>query len=215
MKQHFHEQLIETTRAYETWPRNSTKPDYNDIEDAPLHASMRRNAYGWGKTQRDNLNPLRKFIEANVGRPWDKVYSEICAKNDPRNISQYHLRSHVYHLIEKDVVMINNIPHHGQGRWGYLSPIYHFQHNGGLYIHPVTGLVCQVKHKRPSYRTRKPKEVTHIDLDAGESYQKRDGVWYRIRQQLTSYRLGGLVCEKMVELRSVVGAKELKKAGLV
>lgn len=51
---------------------------------------------------RDRLNPLRRFLEKQVGRPWDKVYSELCQGADSRNIRGFHLRSHI-----EDTVVLN------------------------------------------------------------------------------------------------------------
>ena len=38
-----------------------------------------------GKIVSVNLNPLRRFLEKNIGQPWNKVYSEICLVADKRN----------------------------------------------------------------------------------------------------------------------------------
>ena len=50
---------------------------------------------GWGAQLADRIEPLVKFLRTNVGRPWDKVFSEICEHADPRSLRGKHLREHV------------------------------------------------------------------------------------------------------------------------
>ena len=35
---------------------------------------------GGTKILNEHLGPLRRYLESQVGRPWDKVFSEICAR---------------------------------------------------------------------------------------------------------------------------------------
>jgi len=55
------------------------------------HARMR----GGYKELNENLNPLRRFLEGQVGRPWDKVWSEVCENLKPSNTVQQHVRDHI------------------------------------------------------------------------------------------------------------------------
>src|SRR5262247_4117913 len=51
-----------------------------DYEDLPKRVSGSRSKYvraGETKYFSDFLSPLRRFLRTNVGRPWDKVYSEM------------------------------------------------------------------------------------------------------------------------------------------
>ncbi len=50
----------------------------------------------------DRLSPLRKYLRAQVGRPWNKVWSEICADLSPRSTMHEHLRDHVLREVERD-----------------------------------------------------------------------------------------------------------------
>jgi hypothetical protein len=43
----------------------------------------------------DRLSPLRRWLRSNVGRPWAKVYSELCQRYDARTVKGWHLRDHV------------------------------------------------------------------------------------------------------------------------
>lgn len=41
----------------------------------------------------DRLAPIERFLQSNRGRPWDKVYSELCKRFDRRTLKGYHLLS--------------------------------------------------------------------------------------------------------------------------
>lgn len=43
----------------------------------------------------ENLAPLRRYLDAQVGRPWDKVYAEICSYLRPTSTVQQHVRDHL------------------------------------------------------------------------------------------------------------------------
>jgi len=102
----------------------------------------------------EHLGPLRKFVESNVGRPWDKVYSEICKHVDRGNVVQKHILTHLFEYVAVDVEMIDGEPYRkarrtrlddrplrGPNRW---------------YVCPKSGLL---KRAKPEPR-RKRREAT-------------------------------------------------------
>lgn len=66
-------------------------------EEAPLRESMTKphRMYHEGKRLNENLRPLKRFIRGQVGRPWDKVYSEINEHVKVSNAVQAHIRQHL------------------------------------------------------------------------------------------------------------------------
>lgn len=44
-----------------------------------------KKGYAYSKGLNENLAPLRRFLEKQVNRPWDKVYAEIREQIDPRS----------------------------------------------------------------------------------------------------------------------------------
>ena len=63
-----------------------------------------RTRAGYGcRSLNENLAPLRRYLRAQVGRPWDKVFSEICANIDRRNTVQQHIHQHIRDFIATDV----------------------------------------------------------------------------------------------------------------
>jgi hypothetical protein len=47
----------------------------------------------WDGGFRDKLAPLHRWLQKNAGRPWNKVYSELCARFDRRSLKGWHLLS--------------------------------------------------------------------------------------------------------------------------
>jgi len=60
-----------------------------------------RAGYGY-RDLNENLAPLRRYLCAQVGRPWDKVFSEICTNIDRRNTVQQHIHQHIRDFIAID-----------------------------------------------------------------------------------------------------------------
>ena len=71
-----------TTREW--LDRISVDPDEADAID-PL---PRRRV---GKMFRDKLGPAMRWLESQVNRPWDKVYSELCERFDTRTVAGRHV----------------------------------------------------------------------------------------------------------------------------
>jgi hypothetical protein len=117
-------------------PWNARKGRRLDLEDLPALEGMRR-GHAWRgerKELNENLAPLRRYLAKQVGRPWDKVYSEIAAHLRVHSTVQQHVRDHL-----GDFVALK--PRRKISHW--RSSI-----RGGLwwqpfYVDPRTGLLCR------------------------------------------------------------------------
>jgi hypothetical protein len=67
------------------------------------------------KDLNENLNPLKKLLRANVGRPWSKVYSEICEHIRLDSVVQRHILEHLDHMVEKNIRIIDGKPYEFNG----------------------------------------------------------------------------------------------------
>jgi hypothetical protein len=113
--------------------------------DGPMRLGMRA-GYGYRELN-ENLAPLRRYLHAQIGRPWNKVFSEICAGIDRRNTVQQHIHQHIRDFIAIDVDIREGRLVDLGARWGFLrSDFGIFQE---LYVDPRTGLVRPNK----SYRS--------------------------------------------------------------
>jgi len=117
-------------------PRNNRKGRRLELEDLPAHEGMRR-AHAWRgdrKELNENLAPLRRYLAKQVGRPWDKVYSEIAAHLRADSAVQQHVRDHL-----RDFIAFT--PRRDIHDWRSFS-------RGGLwrqefYVDPVTRFLCR------------------------------------------------------------------------
>jgi len=50
----------------------------------------------------DRLAPMRRWLRCQIGRPWSKVYHELCQEADARTMKGWHLRDHVRSEVEPD-----------------------------------------------------------------------------------------------------------------
>jgi hypothetical protein len=105
--------------------------------DGPMRLGMRA-GYGY-RSLNENLAPLRRYLLAQLGRPWNKVFSEICAGIDRRNTVQQHIHQHLRDFIAIDVEVREGRLVDLAACWGIL-PI-----GSGisqeLYVDPRTGLI--------------------------------------------------------------------------
>jgi hypothetical protein len=77
--------------------------------DAPAREGMKART-GGTKHFNEHLGPLRRFLDANVGRPWDKVYAEISAHIDSGNVVQKHVLTHLFQCVATKTLEIDGKP---------------------------------------------------------------------------------------------------------
>jgi len=51
----------------------------------------------------DRLNPLIRYLEKQIGRPWNKTYAELKARFDERKLCNWHLMEHVRGMVVFDI----------------------------------------------------------------------------------------------------------------
>lgn len=150
------------------------------LEDLPQYEGMRRPhlLHGWGKELNENLQPLRRYLERQVGRPWDKVYAEIARNLRVDNTVQQHVRDHL-----QDYVAVTPRRVFG-GWWSRSRSGLWYQ---PLYVDPVTGLLCRTdrlpeeKARRRAKRRRPPEAPVRIELAPGRQLRLIAGLWYEVR----------------------------------
>jgi hypothetical protein len=81
----------------------------------------------------------RRYLHAQIGRPWNKVFSEICAGIDRRNTVQQHIHQHIRDFIAVDVDVREGRLVDLSGRWGFLRRDSGISQE--LYVDPRTGLI--------------------------------------------------------------------------
>jgi len=99
---------------------------------------------GRTKELNEHLGPLRRYLDKQVGRPWDKVFSEICAHINRNSAVQDHVRDHVAEYVTTHVILVDGVPCNGEGSWNYGKPLHQLRYRPWC-VCPRTGLLRRVK----------------------------------------------------------------------
>jgi hypothetical protein len=159
-------------------------PDH-DYDEQPKKARGFESYEHGGKRFTDVLGPLYRYLDKNVGRPWDKVYSEMCASLDKRKVTGQHIFDHLKHMVEREChVGDDGKVRYNQYRHGYFGQQPE-QEVSGYYVHPRTGLLCLAK-RRETYRQERrrelmAREITWLRLDQNTAYHLHEGIWYKVK----------------------------------
>jgi hypothetical protein len=123
--------IVERPRFPDPNPRRGRAVKF---EDLPKQQGIRRPYIPNGKALNENLAPLRRYLEKQVGRPWNKVYSEICANLRPTSAVQQHVRDHLHDFVAVTPRRLANQMRQRRG-----SDLWHQP----FYVDPRTGLLCR------------------------------------------------------------------------
>lgn len=89
--------LVDAGHHREWSTSKKVRDDDMDATRAPM-----RNHNGWGRNFRDYLSPLYRCLHKQVGRPWNKVFSELCESADSKSMQGLHLRDHIWDVVVKN-----------------------------------------------------------------------------------------------------------------
>jgi len=171
-----------------------------DDDGEPIKAKGAREPKGREQKTKglnETLNPLKRYLASNVGRPWDKVYSEISEHLKQTSTVQQHVRDHLKDFVATSTRMKGGVvvvtPRFGGER--ALSDDWCL-----YYVHPRTGLLRKNEHyKRLSARNREAR----IKHEAERAQRMRvidtktqlhllsDGAWWEVK--LAKIPLYGIV----------------------
>jgi hypothetical protein len=146
-------------------------------EGLPAREGIKRRHQGHTKWLNEHLGPLRRYLDSQVGRPWNKVFSEICAHIDRSSAVQDHVRDHVADYVVTHVIEIDGVPCFGEGRL-YGQPLRAW--GSDWYVCPRSGILKGNKpRKRSSNRGHNPQEAPRF-VGVSDSLQCRliDGAWH-------------------------------------
>ena len=174
--------LVERPRPGAGWDRPGRAA--RSLEDLPprlkMPAAGRRT-----KWLNENLRPLQRYLAKQVGRPWDKVYSEICANIDGRSTVQQHILLHVEDFVAVQARIVDEAVEVWDGWRGWVTL---GQAHYELYVDPRSGLLrsnrarLEVRRARASREAREQAAVDERRRDIGPMEQLHcvDGLWYHV-----------------------------------
>ena len=159
------------------------------FEDMPSHVGMKRThafAKADMKMLNEHLQPLRRYLHAQVGRPWDKVWSEIAAGLRVTSAVQKHVRDHVFDFVAKDVSL------RGREVWvheyGHERPLRDSIRE--LWVDPRTGILRSNGQRRTWRQARRAqlkqaeRELQARMVPGKDNVQYHllaDGAWWEVR----------------------------------
>lgn len=145
---------------------NEDLDDEREVSRLPI---SRRRVYYDYKDFTDHIMPLKNYLRAQVGRPWNDVWSDLCATLDRRTTTGNHVFEHIAWEVETNTVMVGSKVHeYVGGRHGTAKVT-------GLYVHPVTGILEFAPYPP---RPRRKKDETKIRLGPGRYLISINGIWY-------------------------------------
>ncbi len=124
---------------------------------------------GYTKDLNENLAPLRRYLNKQVGRPWNKVYSEICVSLDTGSTVKQHVRDHLSDFILTRVGIARDGSFYATNHWG--DPTAPQRWWADLYVDPRDGLI-----KRTEKLCRKL-GVTHYRETLRSDRKRRAAGW--------------------------------------
>jgi hypothetical protein len=158
MRDDMHKVLCEHPRG--GWRGKRRSRFRGRLEDAPRREPISRHR-GGTKWLGEHLGPLRRWLLAQTGRPWDAVYSELRARIHPGNAVKLHIWQHAERYVARRVVLVDGRPCHAVGEgwsWAVGTPV----HARGcpVYVCPATGILRATpvtpRKRRPSTSAEGP-----------------------------------------------------------
>ena len=187
----------------------------NDIEKLEClperEGMMKRWPSGrWGWSFGDHINPLRKWLKKQVGRPFDKVYSEFCKHADSRSLRGWHARDHFWMEVDTYEERLAAL----EQRW---------KHPSNFYVDPQ-GILREDKDYR-RWPRRKPQYDPDKCKIGDRDFERINDCWFEVwftKEEKAAKRWNYLLNRHDVEYSYIdvkvnqkqLSKKELKDLGL-
>jgi hypothetical protein len=136
------------------------------------------------KGQRDLLGPLSRWLHAQVGRPWNDVYSEACTVSHPDNYVRVHVKTHLVEFVERRTFMHNgkvcvlDTGYCGRG----IIPVTERRYGWNLFfVHPESGRLCAIppKSRKALRAERRASRAENFRWLIGNFALKQiEGIWF-------------------------------------
>jgi len=181
MRPDMHKVIVERPR-WNPGPRKNGRGANVPDELLPKFEGIKR-PHRHRKGQTDLLGPLKRWLRAQVSRPWNDIYSEACAVIKPDSVMRAHVKTHLLELVERHTFMhdgkvcVLDIGYPGRG----IVPIEERRYVWTMFfVHPETDLLQVIPQiSRRVWRTREPQTpVTVRWLKKNIALQKIRGLWF-------------------------------------
>ena len=147
------------------------------VDLAPAREGYRRRWTSSKKFLNEHLAPLRRYLQSQVGRPWNKVHSEISQHIRLDSAVQSHVLDHLWDFVEVNARLVDGVLCNAAGqplnqrRWWWRPPPL-------FYVCPKSGLL---KTLRTVGRKRRPVVLpAYLVIDQRRQWRQSRGVWFEI-----------------------------------
>ncbi len=181
MRPDMHKVVIERPRWNPGPGKNGRRANLSDELQPKFEGIKRPHRHRKGLT--DLLGPLKRWLQAQVGRAWNDVYSEACAVIKPDSIIRAHVKTHLLQFVERHTFMhdgkvcVLEMGYRGRG----IVPVDERHYGWSLFfVHPETGLLQVIPQiSKRLWRTREPKpSVTIHWIGNNLAVQQIRGLWF-------------------------------------
>lgn len=167
----------------------SEYPCPRDLEESPNHEGLKKR-HRYRKSLNENLNPLARFLEKQVNRPWDKVFSELCEHIDRRSTVQQHIHQHIDDYVARRLVKMDGELYSTES-WGGHYPL-SGRGQAKLYVDPDTGILrknvfrerTRAEEKQKKAMAEKNSNSQRRVLDKRHQLLQLAGRWYFVTVDL-------------------------------
>ena len=121
-----------------------------------------------------NYDFIYRFLDQNIGRPWDDVYSEICKECDDRTFAGNRVRDILEWNVETNCYIDGDEIRTNDGRLLKSS-----SWSRTWYVHPKSGKLQKFDVKK-SQRRKLPKQIFECD---GKYYHNHEDIWYQVEMK--------------------------------
>lgn len=185
MRPDMHKVVVERPRWNPGPGKNGRRANLPD-EQLPKFEGIKR-PHGYRKALSDLLGPLRRWLHAQVGRPWNDVYSEACAVIKPDSVIRAHIKTHLLQFVERHTFMhdgkvcVLDIGYRGRGVVSVEKRRYGWHL---FYVHPESYLLCKIPNKPRAVRRDMDAErraLTVRWLNETTLLRCLEGCWFECR----------------------------------
>ncbi len=150
-----------------------------DIDPKTALPRRQRMRPRFGKSLNEHLGPLRKYLNRQVGRPWNDVYSDIRACVHTRRAIDVHILEHLYDYVQRrprvEGDRVFRAP--DDGRFWRSDEL--FDDRRTFYVDPRDGVLKRPARRRPVRRRNQP--AAPRALGPGEIALFLHNHWFAVR----------------------------------
>lgn len=141
-----------------------------DFDDSDIHQSMNAPWRHNRKEKRIHLAPLRRYLRAQVGRPWNDVYSDVCHTFQGVVSNGDRLTNYIDWDVELNV-RVRTCDGELITERGYSLG------GNALFVHPETGILT-LSPTSPRRRWKNKPRFEMVTIDNDHKLVNVDGLWF-------------------------------------